>query len=40
LAICEKIVKEHAGKLEVESEVGRGSIFSVFIPALEGKEVQ
>ena len=40
LAICEKIVKEHAGKLEVESEVGRGSIFSVFIPALEGKEVR
>jgi two-component system NtrC family sensor kinase len=32
LAICEKIVREHAGRLEVESAVGRGSSFFVFIP--------
>jgi len=40
LAICEEIVKEHGGRLEVKSEVGKGSIFSVFIRALEGKEVR
>jgi two-component system, NtrC family, sensor kinase len=35
LAICEKIVKEHFGRLEVESEVGRGSSFFVLIPVLQ-----
>jgi two-component system, NtrC family, sensor kinase len=32
LAICDKIIREHAGRLEVESEVGKGSSFFVFIP--------
>jgi two-component system, NtrC family, sensor kinase len=36
LAICGKITKEHGGKLEVESEVGKGSTFSVSIPFFEG----
>ncbi|MGD0914995.1 MAG: ATP-binding protein [Thermodesulfobacteriota bacterium] len=36
LAICEKIIKEHLGRLEVESEVGKGSTFFVFIPVLQG----
>jgi two-component system NtrC family sensor kinase len=35
LAICEKIVKEHSGRIEVEGEVGRGSTFSVYIPVFE-----
>lgn len=39
LAICEDIVKEHSGKLEVMSEVGKGSTFSIFIPAFKGNEV-
>ena len=39
LAICEKIIKEHAGRLEVESEVGKGSTFSIFIPALGCEEI-
>jgi signal transduction histidine kinase len=38
LAICDKIIKEHSGRLEVESEVGRGSTFLVFIPACEGSD--
>jgi signal transduction histidine kinase len=38
LAICENIIKEHSGKLEVESEVGQGSTFSVFIPVLQESE--
>jgi two-component system NtrC family sensor kinase len=32
LTICDKIVREHAGRLEVESAVGKGSSFFVFIP--------
>jgi signal transduction histidine kinase len=32
LSICHKIVKEHSGRMEVQSEVGKGSTFSVFIP--------
>jgi two-component system NtrC family sensor kinase len=39
LAICEKIIKEHAGRLQVESEVGKGSTFSILIPALESQEI-
>jgi len=35
LAICEKIVREHFGRVEVESEVGKGSTFFVFIPVLQ-----
>ena len=38
LAICEKIVKEHFGRLEVKSEVGKGSTFFVLIPVLRGSE--
>jgi two-component system NtrC family sensor kinase len=38
LAICEKIVKEHSGKIEVESEVGRGSTFLISFPILETSE--
>jgi two-component system NtrC family sensor kinase len=38
LAICEKIIKEHLGRLEVESEVGKGSTFFILIPILQGNE--
>jgi signal transduction histidine kinase len=32
LAITERIVTEHGGKLEVESVVGQGTVFSVILP--------
>jgi two-component system NtrC family sensor kinase len=32
LAICYKIVKEHGGRIDVESEVGRGTTFIVTLP--------
>jgi len=38
LSICEKIVKEHSGRLEVQSEVAKGSTFSVYIPTHKGKK--
>ncbi|MGZ3568408.1 MAG: HAMP domain-containing sensor histidine kinase [Thermodesulfobacteriota bacterium] len=38
LAICEKIVKEHSGRIEVESEVGKGSTFLISIPIFETSE--
>jgi signal transduction histidine kinase len=40
LAICEKIAKEHSGRIEVESEVGKGSTLFVFIPVFEKNETE
>jgi two-component system, NtrC family, sensor kinase len=39
LAICDKIVREHSGRLEVESAVGKGSSFFVFIPVSQEKGI-
>jgi signal transduction histidine kinase len=33
LAICKEIVEHHGGKIEVESQVGRGTTFSVILPS-------
>jgi signal transduction histidine kinase len=33
LAICYQIAEEHHGRIEAESEVGRGSTFSLVFPA-------
>lgn len=34
LAICKEIVEHHQGRIEVQSEVGKGTTFSVFLPAV------
>lgn len=33
LPICQQIIHEHGGEIEVESYPGRGTIFTVFLPA-------
>ncbi|MEW5900188.1 MAG: ATP-binding protein, partial [Acidobacteriota bacterium] len=40
LSISYAIIKEHEGHISVESEVGRGAVFTIFIPAdLEAKKL-
>jgi two-component system, NtrC family, sensor kinase len=34
LSICYSIISEHGGRMEVESEVGVGSVFRVILPAV------
>ena len=38
LSICFKIVQDHGGDIDVQSEVGRGSTFTVRLPIREGAE--
>lgn len=35
LAICDKIIHQHAGTIDVNSEIGKGTTFSIHLPALE-----
>jgi PAS domain S-box-containing protein len=37
LAICRRIIHDHNGKIQVESEVGKGSCFSILLPLFEKK---
>ena len=36
LATCFRIIEEHNGQIELESIVGKGSTFSVYLPQYEG----
>jgi len=35
LSICQHIAQVHDGRIEVESQVGEGSTFTVFLPLVE-----
>ena len=37
LAICKEIVEHHKGRIEVTSEVGRGTTFTILLPAAPGE---
>ena len=37
LAISREIIRDHGGWIDVASEEGRGSCFTVFLPAEEGR---
>ena len=34
LAICKEIVEHHKGRITVQSEVGKGTTFSIYLPAM------
>lgn len=38
LAVCKRVMAQHKGRIEVESEVGKGTTFSLHLPVL-GKQV-
>jgi signal transduction histidine kinase len=37
LAICSKIIAQHKGEIRVESEVGKGTTFTIFLPVWRGQ---
>jgi signal transduction histidine kinase len=39
LAICKEIVNHHGGRIEVASDVGRGTTFTLFLPLADGKSL-
>ena len=34
LAICQRVIREHLGRIEVKSEAGRGSTFTITLPVV------
>jgi CheY-like chemotaxis protein len=40
LSTVQGIVKAHGGSIEVESEVGRGTCFKIYLPAIHSKEAE
>jgi signal transduction histidine kinase len=39
LAICKEIIDHHGGRIEVASDVGRGTTFTLYLPLADGKSL-
>ncbi|MCX6028322.1 MAG: ATP-binding protein [Chloroflexi bacterium] len=37
LAICQELIRRHKGKITLESQIGQGSTFTVWLPAADGE---
>ncbi|MDF2841401.1 MAG: hypothetical protein K0Q99_2173, partial [Clostridia bacterium] len=40
LSVCYKIIRDHGGKIEVESELGKGTSFTIELPCVEDEEME
>lgn len=40
LSVCYKIIKDHGGRIEVQSEVGKGTRFTIVLPCIEDDELE
>jgi signal transduction histidine kinase len=38
LAICKDIIEHHGGRIQVESEMGKGTTFSIYLPIPNGRQ--
>ncbi len=38
LTICHRLIREHGGRIDVASEVGKGALFTIYLPAVESWE--
>lgn len=39
LSICHRLIEQHGGTIEVNSEIGKGTVFSIVLPYKQGQEL-
>lgn len=40
LSVAHSVVKKHGGHIEVESEIGKGTVFRIYLPAANNKKIE